>query len=272
MALTAINNAYLGVYLEDLTEQQKRELNIENGVLINMVIAGSPADLNGLLPNDIITRINDMPITMQDQVRTIIRYAKPGDKLMVYILSQENQKEIEITLGDLKNADTSRIRFLDTKTKHIGVKFQTLSDQLKEYFQTKNGILIAEVFPDSPAEQAGLQAGDIIVRVDEKPVDNVGDIKDIIKYKKTGEYILVDFLRHNDNLQTKVAIIEADEFFSLDMNNEIIVLGRNEFDINEINRWFESVFSDSTRKELEKRIEVLQREINQIRRRILNQQ
>ncbi|MBW6516331.1 MAG: PDZ domain-containing protein [Candidatus Cloacimonetes bacterium] len=266
--LYSTNNAYLGVYLEDLTELERRDLQLDNGVRINMVIAGSPADENGLMPNDIIVKINDMPITSQDQVRTIIQYANPGDILKIYVFSAGHNKVLEVTLGNLQTADTSRIKFIDTKTKHIGVKFQHLTDQLKDFFQIKHGVLIVEVFPDSPAEQAGLKAGDVIVMVERKPIYSIRDIKEIIKSKKAGEIIVIDFVRNGTNHQTKVVVVEADEFFSLDMSNEIIILGKQEFDISDINRWLDSVFSDTERKEMERRIKMLQEEINQIQRKL----
>src|SRR5690554_1427600 len=249
--LLSINSAYLGVYLEDMSEEEKNLYDINHGVRIDTVIPDSPADREGLQTNDIILRINDMPITLQDQVRTIIRYSHPGDIIEVEILSNREQKNLNITLGDLRSVDRARLKLMNPKTKHIGVKLQYLSEQLKEYFQIENGVLIAEVRASSPADSAGLKAGDVIVAIEEWPINRVRDVINIIESKDAGDLILIDYVRNGDKYQVEVEITETEELFSFDLNNEIIFLGNQEIDVSEVNRWFESVLSDSTQMSLE---------------------
>jgi len=269
--LLSINSAYLGVYLEDMSEEEKNLYDINHGVRIDTVIPDSPADREGLQTNDIILRINDMPITLQDQVRTIIRYSHPGDIIEVEILSNREQKNLNITLGDLRSVDRARLKLMNPKTKHIGVKLQYLSEQLKEYFQIENGVLIAEVRASSPADSAGLKAGDVIVAIEEWPINRVRDVINIIESKDAGDLILIDYVRNGDKYQVEVEITETEELFSFDLNNEIIFLGNQEIDVSEVNRWFESVFSDSTQMSLEEKIKTLQKEINRIRRDLFEQ-
>jgi S1-C subfamily serine protease len=269
--LLSINSAYLGVYLEDMSEEEKNLYDINHGVRIDTVIPDSPADREGLQTNDIILRINDMPITLQDQVRTIIRYSHPGDIIEVEILSNRDQKNLNITLGDLRSVDRARLKLMNPKTKHIGVKLQYLSEQLKEYFQIENGVLIAEVRASSPADSAGLKAGDVIVAIEEWPINRVRDVINIIESKDAGDLILIDYVRNGDKYQVEVEITETEELFSFDLNNEIIFLGNQEIDVSEVNRWFESVFSDSTQMSLEEKIKTLQKEINRIRRDLFEQ-
>jgi serine protease Do len=271
LPLSSLNNAYLGVYLEDMSEAEKREYDIREGVLITMVVIDSPAYQKGIMPNDIIIRINDMPINMQDQVRTIIRHAHPGDEILLEILSAGVKKEINITLGDVSEVNTSRVKLYDTKTRHIGAKFQNLSAQLKEYFNTDNGVLIAEIIPDSPADHAGLKAGDIITHTDEQMIMIVNNLKEIIQSKESGDTIVVDYLRRGEKFRTLVEIAEADDLFSFDLHDEIIVLNRKESDQTQVNRWFERVFSDSTKKELENQILLLEKELESLKKRLFNQ-
>jgi len=270
-SLPALNNAYLGVYLEDMTEEERNIYEVNHGVRIDTVIPDSPADNEGLQQNDIILRINDMPITLQDQVRTIIRYSYPGDTLEIELLSNGEHRSVKITLGDLRTVERSRLKLINPKTKHIGVKLQLLSEQLKDYFQIENGVLIAEVRPASPADSAGLKAGDVIVAVEEWPINRVRDVINIIESKDSGDVIVIDFVRRGEKQQTEVEITETEELFSFDLNNEIIFLGNREIDVSEVNRWFESVFSDSTEMSLEEKIKTLQEEINRIRRDLFKQ-
>ncbi len=266
--LTSLNNAYLGVYLEDLTEFEKREKNIREGVRVVMVIIDSPADRQSILPNDVILRINDMPISEQDQVRTIIRHSHPGDILELEVLSRGQRRSLTVNLDDLSDIDTTRIRLFETKTKHIGIKLQNITEQLREFFQAEHGILIAEIVSGSPAETAGLKAGDVITHAVKKPVFNVNDLKDLIQTKELGEAVTIDYLRQGRSFQTKVEVAEADELFSYDSNDEIIFLGSGEAKTSQLSNWFNSVLSDTTKKELERQIRMLEEELEKLHKQL----
>ena len=97
------------------------------------------------------------------------------------------------------------------------------------------------------------------------------DVINIIESKDAGDLILIDYVRNGDKYQVEVEITETEELFSFDLNNEIIFLGNQEIDVSEVNRWFESVFSDSTQMSLEEKIKTLQKEINRIRRDLFEQ-
>lgn len=271
LSFLAADSAYLGVYLNDLTIVELENLEIDHGVRIDMVISDSPAFKSGLMPDDIIIKINDTPISSQEQIRKIIKDANPGDEVVVYYLSGNMNKKAAIILGDLSKTDISHITLLDTKTKHIGVKLQNLTGQLKEFFQSSNGVLIAEVVPGTPAESAGLLAGDVIVSADGQEIDEIKDLTHIIKSKEKGDFFQLEYVRNGESHQVEVEIAEIDELFKFDLNNEIIFLGKKEIDLSEIENWFDSVLSEMSKEELESKIRSLQKEINKIRREIFNQ-
>lgn len=271
-SLLYASNTYLGVYLENLTEQEKRDLDIGSGVRVSMVIKNSPAEENGIQPNDIILRINDSVIHSQEQVSRIIRSYEPGEVITLDIFSDKNRKRLKVALGDLNQLSDSSLIIQETKAKYIGVKLQNLTDQLKEFFQAKQGVLIAEVEPESPAERADLRAGDIVTTVDESSVDSVKDFLEIIQQKQIGEEVLIEYLRQGNHYRVSVEVLETDELYSIDLNNEVIFLREKDLDMSEVGRWFQSVFSDSTRRDLEKKIYDLQEELIRLRRKLLNQE
>ncbi len=82
----------------------------------------------------------------------------------------------------------------------LGIAFSQISPQMKEYFnlENKQGVMVIEVYPDSPAEKAGLQAYDIIKEVDQEEIDNLKEISEIIKDKKVGDKIMLKVIRNGN--------------------------------------------------------------------------
>ena len=70
---------------------------------------------------------------------------------------------------------------------YMGVKLHDMSDQLKEHFGVKNGALVGEVLKETPAEKAGLMAGDVITHFDSRRVDDNKDLHYFLKKTKPDE-------------------------------------------------------------------------------------
>ena len=62
----------------------------------------------------------------------------------------------------------------------LGVSIQDLTPELAAYFGVKNGVLVSEVSGDSPAQKAGVKAGDVITTVNGQQVDDGGKLRDLV--------------------------------------------------------------------------------------------
>jgi serine protease Do/serine protease DegQ len=82
----------------------------------------------------------------------------------------------------------------------IGVTVQTLDPNLANAFGIKNqhGAVISSVLADSPAEKAGLQPGDVVLRIDGEPVRNAGDVRNQIGLRRVGEKVKFEVVRNGD--------------------------------------------------------------------------
>jgi Do/DeqQ family serine protease len=94
----------------------------------------------------------------------------------------------------------------------LGVYAQDLSPDLAEAFglPRQTGAVINKVMENSPAERAGLKTGDIVVRIDGKPVRNSSDVKNQIGLRRVGEKIVFDVLRNGDTHKIEVEIVSKD--------------------------------------------------------------
>lgn len=92
--------AYLGVAMEDLNLEWLDYYDIPRGVSVAYVEPGSPADLAGLLENDLILKINDIETSRSDQLRGLIRSYSAGDKIKLTIFRYDHVEELEVILAE----------------------------------------------------------------------------------------------------------------------------------------------------------------------------
>jgi len=77
----------------------------------------------------------------------------------------------------------------------LGIGIQDLSDQLGEFFGTKDGVLVSSVTADSPAAKAGLRAGDVITSVNDAPVASSEALIAAVQKVDAGGTLKVGYVR-----------------------------------------------------------------------------
>ena len=80
----------------------------------------------------------------------------------------------------------------------LGIAFSEISKDMQDYFRLENreGVIVIEVYPDSPAEKAGLKPYDIIKEIDEKKIKSTSDVADIIQNKEVNDRIMIKVIRN----------------------------------------------------------------------------
>ena len=99
----------------------------------------------------------------------------------------------------------------------LGVAIQNLNQDLRNYFGLKEGkgVIIVRVFPDSPAEKAGLKEGDLILAVDGEKIRTSSDLVRLVSEQAPGSQVDLRILRKNKYLNVKVILGERPQEESL---------------------------------------------------------
>lgn len=99
---------------------------------------------------------------------------------------------------------------------YLGVQIKDLTDQLRDYFKVKGdgGVLVAEVVKDSPAEKAGLEAGDIITKVNDVYISNAGELTQTIRKEKPESEAEITFIRKGREKSLKATLGTSDDSYS----------------------------------------------------------
>jgi serine protease Do len=92
----------------------------------------------------------------------------------------------------------------------IGVQLQDLTSELAEYFELreKHGAVVAYVYPDSPAEKAGLEGGDIIIRFGNTEIKNITMLQEEVRKRKAGDKVVIQVWRNKSYMLITVTLGE----------------------------------------------------------------
>lgn len=176
--------SWLGVYITDVDSKIARELKLSTarGVLIQGTLPGSPAEKGGLEKGDVITGVNGVTIENKETLNAKIQEVPVGGEAVVRILRNGQLLSRNIVVSE-KGTGTSGNPIIPTLgARQIGFEFKdlTLRDrrnlQLSRRFQ---GVLVEEVYPASPAYEAGLMKDDVIIQVNRSKISSR---QDLLKY------------------------------------------------------------------------------------------
>jgi serine protease Do len=93
---------------------------------------------------------------------------------------------------------------------YLGVYIQDITGSIEESFGVKagQGVLVSDTISGSPAEQAGIKSGDVIVKVNGMPVGSTDELIQEISTKPVGSEVTLDIVRDKEALQMKVTLVE----------------------------------------------------------------
>jgi hypothetical protein len=226
------------------------DLKVNYGAVVNEVVENSPAEKAGFQESDVIIAINGKQIDDVEELVDYIYDSEIGAELSITLMRGDDKISKDVILGEKSDKNYKRkiIKKLPRikifhddddddsdhhesynfkwdkhdwgqhdwddyrTTSYIGVKISDISDQLRAYFGVKEdvGVLIGHVNEDTPAEKAGLKAGDVIISVDGKEIENNIDVMKIISKKKAGEKVKMVIVRNKEQKSFVVDVEQRD--------------------------------------------------------------
>jgi S1-C subfamily serine protease len=183
--------AWLGIEVNDLDAAMARQLGLEidGGVIVSRVVAGSPAQQAGLLPGDIIFEFEHRDIEdVQDLIKALskadsddrvkLALFRDGERLVIYVALDTLPAAGQVQTGVKAGAVAVSLSPDPLPADQWGVVLSELTDPLRKLYQipeTENGVLVLVVIPGSVADRAGVMKGDLIRQVDKFQIDHLSD-------------------------------------------------------------------------------------------------
>ena len=116
----------------------------------------------------------------------------------------------------------------EVKRGQLGIGIQDISPELRDAFELENGqrgVLVTGVSEDSPAEDADVQAGDVIIAVDGEETTSVGQLRSQIGIKSIGEKVRLTVIRDGKEKQIKVRVGEPQELAAVNAKLHMLLEG-----------------------------------------------
>lgn len=215
----------IGVSVRELRSDEVSSARPE-GVMVEEVRADSPASRAGIRVADLVVEFDGERVRSVRQFTRLVRETPPGRAVKTTIVRDGSRQMLDITpqegrqlsmvLPDIGREIERGMRALPrdfdfdlrlpASPARLGVTLTPLGDQLAVYFGAKEGVLVSAVEPDSPAAQAGVRAGDVIIAMAGRAVREPADVMDAIRDTESGSALEIRIVREKKELTVKATI------------------------------------------------------------------
>jgi serine protease Do len=191
-----VTRAWLGVLIQQITPeiQESLELKARAGALVADVVKGGPADKAGIQRGDVIVRFDGQIVESQHELPTMVAYLPVNTEVKVVVLRDGKEKTFKITLEEMTDeAVASGPAKKDEELKEeMGFSVQSLTPELVKQLDldSADGVFITSVEPGSPAAEAGLRRGDVILEVDRKIIEDIKVLSEVMEKAKKKKSVL----------------------------------------------------------------------------------
>jgi serine protease Do len=212
MAHGTVSHGYLGISMNDVTPANARFFNLQNaeGVIVAQVTPDSPASKGGVKQGDVITEANGNKVENGSALQVAVSQMAPGTPLKLGVLRSGQPTTLNLTVGSFhgkaddgsEDADGPGQGGGQARAGKLGLGVADLSEDVRQQIGAPaelHGAVVQTVRPGSPAEDAGLQPGDLVLEVDRKPVSSASQFVTQVHGSSAGKDILLLVWSHGNS-------------------------------------------------------------------------
>ena len=183
-----------------------KELGATNGIVVEGVEPGSPAQKSGIQPGDLITQVNGRAVHVGSDLVDPIADTPIGQSVQLKLLRDKQARDVSVVVADRAKlfpqaGEGGEQNLGEGEPAKFGLTVDDLTPDLarKLGVERKSGAIVTEVEPASFAEDIEFQRGDIILEVNHVPVMNASDYRRELGKLKAGQDVLFKVTRRDAN-------------------------------------------------------------------------
>lgn len=192
---------WLGVVIQKVTPELAKSFGIKEseGALVSDVIEDSPASRADIRRGDVIVSFDGHKINEMDQLPRMVAGTEIGRKARIGLVRDGKYHDIDVIIGELKDEKKETAEVSPEVEKNFGLVVQNINPDIARHLSLKDrrGVIVTDIHPGSPAEEADLRPGDIIREINKRPIKNVDDFKEVTKRANTRDGVVMLVKREN---------------------------------------------------------------------------
>jgi serine protease Do len=190
-----VSHGFIGMSISDVTPENAKFFQMSNatGAVVTQVEPNSPGGKAGLRTGDVITKLNGQSVTDAGDLQMEVGQKRPGDTIRLEVVRDGKTLSIPVTL-EAMGAATGRAAGTEHGKGRWGLSLGDLSPAARDQMQMPSdvhGAVVEDVQPGSPADNAGLQRGDVIVEVNRHSQQSAADVAQALSNVSKGQDALV---------------------------------------------------------------------------------
>jgi serine protease Do len=193
-----VHHGYLGISMNDVTPENSSFFNLPDasGAIVSQVSPDSPAGRAGLKSGDVLRDLNGNKILNGSALQVAVSQVAPGNTITLGVLRDGKEEAIHVKVGEF-HAGTEVAENGEPSTNQggkLGLAVDDLTPEVRQQLNVPsqvNGAAVQSVRPASPAEDAGLAPGDVILEVNRHPVPNADKFASEVHSTPAGKDILL---------------------------------------------------------------------------------
>ncbi len=201
---------WLGVTIQKITPELKDKLNLKDdrGALVADVTSSGPADKAGIERGDVIISFDGEEIREMNELPYVVASTPVGKVAKVEVIRRGKRKSLEIKIGKLKEEQAEEEPAEERSD--LGMTVDEITPEMARQFglSEARGLVVVQVEPNSPAEEAGIRRGDIILEIDQEPMKDIDEYSKKIRRYKKGDTILFLVKRRQATLYLTLKVWE----------------------------------------------------------------
>jgi len=191
-----VEHGYIGISIEDVTPDSAKFFDVKKavGAVVSDVTPDSPGSKAGLKTGDVITAFDGKPVGDAGELQMETSQKRPGDTIHLEVMRDGKTLDLPVTLQTVNGGREEVVAQNGSGKGRWGLGLADLTPDVRQQVQAPesvHGAVIQNVRSGSPADDAGLQRGDIIVSVNRKPTPSASDVAQQLSSVPKGQDALV---------------------------------------------------------------------------------
>ena len=197
-----VTRGWLGVAIQRVTPEIAESLGLpqSRGALVAAVVEGSPAAQAGIQVGDVIIEYNGQRIDESSDLPILVARTAVGQNANLAVVRNQKTIPLKARIDELRDREV--VASGPKKQEKLGVSVQAITPEIAESLGLKRaqGVIVTAVEPQSPAAEAGLRRGDLILQVNREQVTSIDKFTELVDNAKAGSNLLFLVRRGENNV------------------------------------------------------------------------